>query len=107
MFQACRDGQLDLSARAAEGNIVDAGILLRHLDRDRIDVGGGHARRGPQPQRGESEEAGAGAESENVGKVSDGGLEAIERHKAARGRLMLAGAEGAPDRKRVVEGTSV
>ena len=73
---------------------IDRGIVAGDVDRDRVDVGGDAPRLGPQRQRGEGEQAGAGADVGDVGEALAVALEAVERREAARGGRMLAGAEG-------------
>ena len=85
--RARRDRELELAARAAERDPVDRGILRRHLDRDRIDVGGDRARRRPQPHRREGEQAGAGAD---IGDVGEARALAFSRSSASRQPVVVS-----------------
>ena len=94
--RAGRHRQLETAATPAQPDPVDRGILGRHLDRDRVDVGGDGARRRPQPHRREGEQAGAGADIGEIGEIRALALQRVEGEQAAGRGLVLAGAEGAP-----------
>ena len=78
------------------GTPLIARIVGGDVDRDRVDVGGDALGLWPQRQRGEGEQAGAGADVGDVGEALAGDLEPVERGEAAGGGVMLAGAEGEP-----------
>jgi len=92
--RAVRDREQDFAGAVAELDPVDRRIVARDVDRLGVDVGGDAARLRPQRQRGEGEQAGAGADVGDIGEALTIALELVERFEAARGGRMLAGAEG-------------
>ena len=72
MVHAGGHGQLELAARPADHDAVDRRILRRDRDRDRVQVGGDRPRGGPEPHRGEGEQAGAGADVGEIGHARAG-----------------------------------
>ena len=68
----------------AELHAVDRRIVARDVDRDRVDVGGDAFRLGPQRQRGEGEQAGAGADVGDVGEARARRARAGRAHRGSR-----------------------
>ncbi len=99
MIHAVGDREQQLARAMADGDVVDPRIVGGDVDADRIDVGGDALGLRPQRQRGEGEQAGAGADVGDIGEGLARCLQPVERGEAAGGGVMLAGAEGEARRR--------
>ena len=93
VVESSGDGHRDFARATAQSHVVQPRILDDHVGADAIDVARGGQRARPQRQRGEGEQAGAGADIGAVAHHHPAGLHRGEHGEATRGRRVLAGAE--------------
>ena len=94
MVSALRHTQCDSSGQLAQWNGIDRGIMLGHLDTDRIDVGCSQAGVRPQMARRKGKQAGAGADIGNMVVAKPGAAHLVQHSQTAAGGFVPACTKG-------------